>query len=754
MQRQWRERAAAARAKARREQAARSGGAGEGAWRLEDALAGDDRPAGPLSLRRLARLYTPRRLFIAALILAVLLHAWAALLLPTDFDEPVYLNAAFDYARLLRAGDLNGVLDYPGNPEHPVLVKLLYAGVVLALGPPATMERAQLAARALSGLFGVLTTLVVGLAGGPLAALFFATHTLVVKYTSQAYLEALPLLASTVAVLALVPAPRRARVAPPRLGRWLLLSAVALGVTAASKFSYAPVLVVILYLAVFEQRWSWRVLLPYLVIAAGVFLALDPALWPAPVARLADALFFHLRYTQGADVQQAAYPWFQPFIWVATSAAANWHPDVFFYYGFDGFYFLLAVAGLPREWRERRWLVVWLLTGLLFLFVWPTKWPQYALVVSVPICLLSAGALRRLARWLRQQESYYGWLSQMLPPISTSVAVVSLLFVVFLVVIYGYGVLSVALGSIGWSHLSAANSLLPSNLVYTVLPLADGRVVVGTEAGAAVWDTAATGRPNTPRVFTPANSGLPSRRVLAAVAAPDGRVWFGTQQGVAAWDGTQWQTYRAADLGLADAQTQALVFDSAGRLYAGTQSGVAVLVAGRWYPLPAGLADPHVFAAAAQGGRVWFGTLRGLSAYNPAARAWQTPDPAVTGLLGGVVDLLVDSQGRLWAASLGGGLSMYDGVAWTNYRPANSGLPTSAVNVVQEISPGVLWVGTTAPTSVGGVVTAFDGAAWHPFLTSNSGYSGAEPLALAVDALGRVWVGTRTAGVDLYQRPP
>ena len=107
MQRQWRERAAAARGKARREQAA-PGGASEGAWRLEDALAGDDHPAGPLSLRRLLRFYTPRRLFVAALVLAVLLHAWAALLLPTDFDEPVYLGAAFDYARLLRAGDLNG----------------------------------------------------------------------------------------------------------------------------------------------------------------------------------------------------------------------------------------------------------------------------------------------------------------------------------------------------------------------------------------------------------------------------------------------------------------------------------------------------------------------------------------------------------------------------------------------------------------------------------------------------------------------
>lgn len=755
MQRQWRERAAAERAKARRAQAAQ-GGAAEGAWRL-DALA-DDTPPSRFSLGRLWRFYTPRRLFIAAVMVAALLRVWAALLLPTDFDEPVYLNAAFDYARLLRAGDLTGVVDYAGNPEHPPLVKLLYAGAVLALGPQATMERALFAARALSGLFGVLATVAVGLAGGPLAAVFLATHTLAVKYTSQAYLEALPLLSSTVAVLAFVRAPRRAEAGPLRLDKWVVLSAVALGVTAAAKFSYLPVGVVILYLALGERRLHWRGLALYLLLAGAVFVALDPALWRAPGERLADMLFFHLRYAQGADVQQASYPWFQPFIWVATSAATNWHPDVFFYYGFDGLYFLLAVAGLPREWRDRRWLVVWLLAGLLFLLVWPTKWPQYALVVAAPISLIGAVSLQRAVRWLREQESYYGWLPQMLPQFSPLVAVVTGLFVLFMVVIYGYGVLSVAVGSIGWSHLTTQNSLMPSNTVYAILPLADGRVVLGTDAGVAIWDPpSSSDQPHAPRVFTTANSGLPSDRVLAAADGPDGRVWFGTLLGVAVYDGAAWQTYRAADLGVADAQTQALVFDGAGRLYAGTQSGVVVLEAGRWSPLPAGLVDPHVFSAAVVAGpageRVWFGTLRGVSAYDPAAQTWHTPLPSATGLLGGVSDLLADDQGRLWAASLGGGVSVWDGAAWTNYQPANAGLPTSAVTVVQVVRPGEVWVGTAAPTNVGGTVTTFDGAVWRPFLTSNSGYSGAEPLALALDARGRVWVGTRTAGVDIYQPP-
>jgi|GEM_PF-247671 len=756
MQRRWREQAAEARAKARRAEDARRG-TGDGAWRLEDALARDDKP-GRFSLRGLWRFYTPRRLFVAAIVLAVLLRAWAALLLPTDFDEPVYVNAAFDYARLLRAGDLNGVIDYAGNREHPALVKLLYAGAVLALGPQAVLERALLAGRALSAVFGVLVTLVVGLAGGPLAALFLATHTLAVKYTSQAYLEALPLLTSTGAVLAFVRVPRRADGAPPRLDKWFVLSAAALGVTAAAKFSYLPVAVVIVYLAAWEKNLTWRGLLPYLLLAGAVFFVLDPSLWHAPVERLGDELFFHWRYAQGVDVTQAAYPWYQPFIWVATSAASNWHPDVFFYYGFDGFYFLLAVAGLPREWRDRRWLVVWLLAGLAFLLLWPTKWPQYALVVAVPICLIAATTTQRVVRWLRAQDNYYNWLSQMLPDLSTPVLVVTGLFVAFMGVIYGGGVLGVALGSIGWSHLTTSNSLMPTNTVYAVLPLADGRVVLGTDAGVVIWEPpSSSDQPNTPRVFDTGNSGLPDNRVQAAVRGPDGRLWFGTLLGVAVYDGAAWQTYRAADLGVADAQTQALVFDAEGRLYAGTQSGVVVLAAGRWSPLPPGLVDPHVFSAAVTHGpggeQVWFGTLHGVSGYDPETQAWQTPPAAATGLLGGISDLMVDGQGRLWAASLGGGVSVWDGAAWTNYQPANSGLPTSAVNAVQEVRPGLVWVATTAPTTIGGGVTTFTGAAWTTFLKSNSGISGAEPLALATDTLGRVWIGTRTGGVDIYQLP-
>src|SRR5258706_3310754 len=154
-----------------------------------------------------AALRTRRRRMAAVVLLAAALRIWAALLLPVDFDEPVYLQAGYDYARLLRAGDLNGVIDYPLNREHPALVKLLYAGVVLALGPPASPPNVQLVSRLLSATFGMLTVAAVALAGGPLAGGLLAIHTLAVKYTSQVYLEARTRFTSTIAVLAFMRAP-------------------------------------------------------------------------------------------------------------------------------------------------------------------------------------------------------------------------------------------------------------------------------------------------------------------------------------------------------------------------------------------------------------------------------------------------------------------------------------------------------------------------------------------------------------------
>jgi hypothetical protein len=696
-------------------------------------------------------------ILVSIVLLALLLRGWAVMRLPTDFDEPTYLEAAFGYADALRSGDWKGVIDYGGNREHPALVKLVYGLVVLALGEEPGTLVAGLASRALSAVLGTLAVLILAILD-PLAGGLLAVHTLAVKYTSQVYLEALPHMASIGAVLAFC------RIRSGR-DRWFWLSALALGVTAAGKLTYLPIVLPILYLAIWEKRLRWHDLLLFGAAAVAVFLLLDPTLWHEPVARLDDSLFFHLRYSQGADVQVAGYPWHRPLYWLSRSGPSVWHPEVFFYFALDGPIFFLALSGLYWEWRERRWVVVWIVTSVLVLLVWPTKWPQYTLVVTPALCLSASSAVRHLYRALRQHEDYWAWARQMIPVPPLAFWVVLAALGLLVVGIYTSTTLELTLGRIGWSSLRTETSLLPSDTVYALVPQPGdhgGGMVLGTGRGAAVWSPAdTTDLPDRWLVYTDENSGLPSDRVLA-LARDGGDLWFGTDAGLARLSAEQWQTFGADDLGLALAPVYALAMGSDGRLWAGTGQGAAVYDGLSWTQYTAsssGLGDNGVLSLAIQsrgsqegdGDWIWFGTRRGVSRLDTGNGEWMSFDSDFDPNWGGVPALLVGSEGKLWAGTIGGGLGLWDGTSWRFYRTSTADIPFNTVEALAEVEPGVLWIGVAPPTEVGGEMAEFDGQAWKTYTPRNSGFSGAEPLAIAQDGEGRWWIGTRTAGVDIYQ---
>jgi hypothetical protein len=710
-------------------------------------------------------------ILLSVVLLALLLRGWAVMRLPTDFDEPTYLEAAFDYADALRAGDWNGIIDYGDNREHPALVKLLYGLAVVALGEEPGTLVAGLASRALSAFLGALAVLVLAVLD-PLAGGLLAMHTLAVKYTSQVYLEALPHLASIGAVLAFSRVRPRNQTAAgrpvagrPAAGLAFWLSALALGVTAASKLTYLPVILPILYLAIWEKRLRWHELLLYGTTAVAVFWLLNPTLWHNPVARLGDSLFFHLRYSQGSEVQVAGYPWHRPLYWLSRSGPSVWHPEVFFYPAFDGPIFLLALAGLYWEWHKRRWVVVWIVTSILVLLVWPTKWPQYTLVVTPALCLAASSAVRHLYRALRQHEDYWTWARQMIPVPPLAFWVVLAALGLLVVGIYTSTTLELTLGRIGWSSLRTETSLLPNDTVYALVPQPEdgaGGMVLGTDRGAAVWSPAeTTDLPDRWLVYTTENSDLPGNRVLA-LARDGANLWFGTDAGLARLSDEQWQTFGADDLGLATAPVYALAVGSDGRLWAGTGEGAAVYDGQSWTPytaLNSGLGDDGVLSLAIQprdgrqsgGDWIWFGTRRGVSRLDTANGEWLSFAGDFDPNWGGVPVLLVDSEGKLWAGTIGGGLGVWHGTSWEFYRTSTAEIPFNTVQSLAEVEPGVLWVGVAPPAEVGGVLAEFDGQAWKTYTPRNSGFSGAEPLAMAQDGEGRWWIGTRTAGVDIYQ---
>jgi hypothetical protein len=691
-------------------------------------------------------------ILVGIVLLALLLRSWAALRLPLDYDEPVYLEAAEAYARALSSGDLGSLIEYNGNREHPALGKILYAFALLGVGRDADWMVTVYVSRLVSVLFGVLAATLLALFD-PLAGGLLAVHTLAVKYTAQIYLEALPHLASIAAVLALVRS-RGGR------DRWFWLSALCLGVTAAGKFTYLPIVLVLAYLAIWEKRLRWYSLVLYGVVAIATFWLLNPTLWREPFSRLFDSLFFHMRYSQGPRVALSGYAWHRPLYWITRAEATVWHPDVFFYPGLDGPIFLLALPGLYWEWRERRWVVVWIVTSLVLLLLWPTKWPQYTLVLTPALCLAASSGVRHLYHLVREQDIAVAWFQVMVPrpPLAFWILAGALSMVV--AVVYTVATLQLTLGRLGWSEVTIENSQLPSSTVYSLAAGSDlapeEGVILGTERGGAIWlPPVTTDLPDRWRVFTTENSGLPHNRVRAVTRDLEGHIWFGTQAGLARYDGRSWRTYRASDLGLATEEAYALGTGSDGRVWVGTPSGAAVFDGQRWTPFTtsnSGLVDAWVLSLAVEprpeGDRVWFGTNAGISWLQTASGEW---DSYTENLDTGVVALLPDSEGRLWAGTLGDGLGLWDGTTWQFYTTRNSEIPFNTVTALAEVEPGVLWVGTAAPAEVGGMLSEFDGQQWRDFNRRNSGYSEAEPLTMTQDTDGRWWIGTRTAGVELYQ---
>ncbi len=336
---------------------------------------------------------------LIVLIITIATHALAVAKLPQDFDEPIYTEIAVDYARALERGDFNAIIDYPEVREHPALVKLAYGIAIFFNGSANNYSGSLHTGRVVSAVFGVLGTLILAFMD-PFAGGLMAIHALMVKYTSQAYLEAIPLAFMILSVFAFLKTDK------VKVNTWFWLSAFALGAVTAGKFTYTPVLVIVLaYLAFIEKKIRFRWMLAFALLAVTSFFILNVTLWHDPFHRIVEAITFHAHYQRGGHVTEVGFPWYQPFIWLFMETPGDWHGGIFLY-DIDPYIAAFAFAGIYREWRERRWLVVWLVSGVIFLLLWGTKWPQYLLTIIPAICLMAAESARRFSKWV-SGLSYY-----------------------------------------------------------------------------------------------------------------------------------------------------------------------------------------------------------------------------------------------------------------------------------------------------------------------------------------------------------
>jgi len=291
-----------------------------------------------------------------------------------------------------------------------------------------------------------------------------------------------------------------------------------------------------------------------------------------------------------------------------------------------------------------------------------------------------------------------------------------------------------------WESYSAASGLA-SDLVYEILPRADGSLWVATEAGLFRGERKQSGMEFR---MVPGMGGFPvhslqmdpngslwagtETRGVARLTPATGKVeWFGEAQGLtgkAAYTlrfDRQHQLWAATEVGLflseapyhrfsriaelPSTRIWAVAEGTDGTLWAGGLGGLFELAGGHWTNLKQadGLSNQEVLSlGAGPDGVVWVGYRHGggIDRVQPRAGGVAVEKgvqrPGSDGL---VYFLDFDSHGRLWAGTERG-VDMWDGARWSHYD-VNDGLAWDDCNLngFAEEPDGTVWIGTSGGLS-------------------------------------------------------
>ena len=284
-----------------------------------------------------------------------------------------------------------------------------------------------------------------------------------------------------------------------------------------------------------------------------------------------------------------------------------------------------------------------------------------------------------------------------------------------------------------WHSLRAADTDLVDDQIQALHVDGDGRIWVGTPAGAS-----RVGRDGDGQVFTldTTNRGIGSNNVQAIAGRRASNVLYmgHPDQGVSVLAGTQWDRKRPDNSEILDLDVRDIfvVDESIGRVWFATRQGAALYdqQTDTWprfitrTTIPEVIRDNVTAVTVDGGGRLWLGLLNEGVVNSANLVTWA--QLGTTEGLGSekVRDLLAASNGDVWVATANGVSRVVDG-AVTTYTTGNSALPDDGAHALAETADGRVWVATD------GGVGVFDGNTWTTFTTAG-GLSSNTTTAIAV----------------------
>ena len=191
------------------------------------------------------------------------------------------------------------------------------------------------------------------------------------------------------------------------------------------------------------------------------------------------------------------------------------------------------------------------------------------------------------------------------------------------------------------------------------------------------------------------DDGLANNRVTRIYEDMQGHIWIGTRSGLSRYDGTEFTNF-TTDNGLGSKVVSAICQDTSGTLwFAGWAGGGITAYDGETfhgYTVESGLADDSILCMMEDNkGNLWIGTSVGVSCYNEGSfRNYTTED----GLSGSFIQRMTqDSRGQIWIATLGGGISRFDGRNFQSLTMSD-GLPSNSITGIIENPDGSMVLST------------------------------------------------------------
>ena len=230
---------------------------------------------------------------------------------------------------------------------------------------------------------------------------------------------------------------------------------------------------------------------------------------------------------------------------------------------------------------------------------------------------------------------------------------------------------------------------------------------------------------------------------IRGIAVKGDSVWIATTGGVVLRniDGTLIATY-TTDEGLPRNYVSTVFADSQGNIWCGTSNGVVKFDDSGMTQVPEVYSAELIFEDSQ--GNIWFAKYwGGVTKFDGSA--WTTYTTSDGLAYDYVYAIFEDSQGNMWFGYgyYEFGVTKFNGTNWTTYT-TNEGLASNRVYDIEEDNSGNMWFGTQDSG-----VSKFDGSAWTTYSGSNV-LLGDNVYDILNDSSGRLWFGMPSYGVNMY----